>query len=905
MLERMTNNFWSRPLERVLHEYGTDPVRGLTSTEAKRRLQQHGPNQLKGNNGPSLLAIYLRQYKSPLLYILLFAAAFSAVQRDWEEVVVILLVVLINSMIGFLQERKAEQAMSRLRLILSPKARVIRNGTEQKIEAAQVVVGDIIKIEAGDRIPADARIIQSQGLRVNQAALTGESIPAHKKTGVVGAEVALIDRTNMLWMSTLVVTGQGVAVVTATGMRTELGTIAREVSEVKDLPENLQRQLLQLGRWLLVIAIIASGLSFVVGALSGISAAEMLKVAISLLVSVVPEGLPIAVTVTLSVGLLRVYRRGAVIRKLAATETLGSTTTICVDKTGTLTEGLMMVERVYTLGQEVEVTGDGYKLSGDFLVEKKRIDPHRAPALKALLQFASLATMSTINEKDLKKDEATALTDPTETALAVVAAKAGYYAFAQERTNPEVLDIPFDQELRYSTSVHEFGRNYRYIVKGAPEKILALSSSVVSAGGKVTRLLGATRSALEEYAHGLAAQGYRVTALGYVDYPKRVPVRASQVKNLTFVGYFAMTDPIRKEVAGAIEKAASAGIRVIMITGDHLLTAESIGKRLGLLRDGLKAVHADEIHRQDMSSIGVIARATPSQKLQMIERLQRRGQIVAMTGDGVNDAPALKKADIGIAMGRGGTDVAIETSDMVLVQDSFVSIVAAIEQGRIIWENLKKAVFLTVSTSLAAVALIIATLLYELPLPLIAVQILWLNLVTDGITAMALTVEPAERNVMKLPPRSPKERFIGTADLIRMLLLSVTMTIVAIAFYRFSLPYGVEYARSVTLTVMVFMQLANVFNSRSATQSIFSIPFFSNRLLLVMVLTSATVHLLALSNSLVGGLLGMTPLEPAALLVLAIASLVIILVDELRKFSLLLLQNWARVYTAAEERAAK
>jgi len=897
----MTNPFWSLPKSRVIHQLDTDEVRGLTSVDVRKRLARYGQNRLVGKSGPSSIEIYFRQFKSPLLYILLFAAAFSAFEREWSEVTVIMAVVVLNSLIGFFQERKAEKTMASLRKILSPKAKVLRAGQVQKIDVTQLVPGDIIMVEAGDRVPADARIISCQGLRVNQAALTGESVPAHKSDSVVSAETALIDRVNMLFMSTLVVTGKAKAVVVGSGMKTEIGAIAQEVSSVKELPENMQKQLNVLGRWLLIIAGVSAGVSFLIGAISGISGSEMLKVAITLMVSIIPEGLPIAVTVTLSVGLLRVYRKGAIIRKLAATETLGSTTVICVDKTGTLTEGKMMVERLFVGNEQIDVTGEGYQLSGNFSHDNKQIDPHKRPALQQLLQMASLATMSTISEKDLKNDHVAATTDPTETALAVVAAKAGYYAFAQEKKFPEVLEIPFEQELLYSTSVHDYGRNFRYLVKGAPEKILSLSTSLLGQTGRPAKLLRDTRSALEQFAHTQAAEGYRVTALGYVDYPKNTPVNSNQVKNLTFVGYIMMEDPIRHEVASAIEKARQAGIRVVMITGDHLLTAESIGKRLGLLKDNLIAVHADEISRKDYQTIGVVARATPTQKLKLIEQFQRSGAVVAMTGDGVNDAPALKKSDIGIAMGQAGTDVAVEASDMVLLKDSFYSIVEAVEQGRLIWENTKKVVFLLVSTSLADAGLIIGALMFSLPLPLVPVQILWLNLVTDGLTSMALTVEPEEKNLMRSRPRRISESFINRSVIIRMLLLSAVMVLVTVWIYQVSLPQGVEYARTVALTMMVFFQLANVFNSRSAEQSVFSMPFWSNRLLLVTVFASAIVHYMALKLPFLQNLLGTVELGFGSIMLLLALSLTIILVDELRKFILLTMRRWAIAELTGQE----
>lgn len=883
---------WSLPKERLLRELGTNPIRGLNQHEVRLSLSRHGPNRLTSHNGANNLKILLRQFQSPLLYILFFAAIFSGWEGSWSEVVVILLVAVLNGAIGFLQERKAEHTMASLRKILSPKARVIRDGIEEKIDADKVVIGDVIKVEAGDRVPADARIIESQGLRVNQASLTGESVPAHKKDTVIASSSALIDRTNMLYMSTLVVSGQATAAVSAIGMKTEIGSIAREVSEVKELPENLQQQLAKLGRTLVILAAVSSLVALLIGLTVGVELREMVKVAISLLVSIIPEGLPVAVTVILSVGLLRLSRRGAIVRKLTAAETLGSTTIICVDKTGTLTEGKMMVEKLYAGLQELEVTGDGYELSGRFKADNRYVDPHKLPAVKQLLQLASLATVSTITERDLRDDKAKELTDPTETSLSVVAAKAGYYAFSQEKDFPEVLEIPFDQELRYSASVHQFGKTHRYIVKGAAEKILSLSEYVIGAQGKATRLLTKSSAALEEYAHQQASQGFRLVALAYSDYPSSLPVKATQVKNLTFVGFFSIADPIRRDAGPSITKALKAGVQVMMITGDHLLTASSIGRKLGLVGPNKQAIHADELGRHDLAKIGVIARATPSQKLQIVERLQRQGQVVAMTGDGVNDAPALKKADIGIAMGRSGTDVAVEAAEMVLTSDSFGSIVEAIGEGRLIWENIKKAVFLLVSTCLADAALIIITLLLKLPLVLLPVQILWLNLVTDGLTAMALTTEPAEQNLMRNSPKRSKQ-FIAAGDVFRMILLSAVMAICSVLVFRHYLPNSTAVAQTMVLTSMVFFQLFNLLNIRSSEQSIFKMPFLGNPLLLVVLITSAVVHLFALAFEPLRTLLGITQVGLGGIGLTILVASSIVVVDELRKLVIRLLKNWA------------
>lgn len=883
---------WSSPSARVVQEYQTSPIRGLATQEARRRLRLHGPNQLSVKAGPTSAEIFWRQLQSPLIYILVIAGILSLYQRQLTDAAVILVVVILNTLIGWIQEYRAEKTMAKLHQILAPKARVIRDGIEQKIASRLLVRGDILLLEAGDRVAADARLISSQNLRVNQSSLTGESVPAHKRDSLLSPTTSLLDQTNMVYLSTLVVTGQAVAVVTGTGMKTEIGTIAEEVVRTHEQLPTLNRRINQLGRWLLTLALVLATIVFLAGLWKQIPLIEMAQVTISLLVSMVPEGLPVAVTVVLSVGLLNIYRHKAVVRKLAAAETLGGTTVICVDKTGTITEGVMMVEKLFVAGVEIDVDGHGYALSGHFYQDGEKITVTKNQPAKLLLELTSLATMSTISKDDLAKDTARQLTDPTETALAVVAAKAGFYAFREEGTHPELLEIPFDQELRYSTSVHKFGRLNRYITKGAAEKIIHLSTEILGADNKVHKLLAQTRSCLTEKAAALASAGYRVTAVGYVDRPSTNSIDAEYVRSLTFLGLIAMADPIRSEARRVIEEAEAAGVRIIMITGDHLLTAQAIARRIGL--DEGKVVHADELGRHSLKDVSVIARATPSQKLAIVERLQQQGEIVAMTGDGVNDAPALKRADIGIAMGRNGTDVAIEASEMVLLQDTFGSIVTAIRQGRLIWENLRKVIFYLVSTSLAEALIVIVALLINLPLPLIAVQILWMNLATDGVTSLALTVEGEEGHLMKRPPRPANEPLIDWAAFRRLLLMSGVMTLGTLYLYRQFLPLGVDYARTVALSAMVFFQLFNLLNARSAIHSIFSPKLGRNSFLFASLLLAVILQLIAIYHPLGVRYLQTVPLELNDLGLTALIALSIVLVDELRKGLVRLAHAWAK-----------
>lgn len=872
---------WAEPKQELIRTLGTNELHGLTSSSARTRLTRHGLNELKEEGRVSPWRVWLRQFQSPLIYILLIAGLVALTQGHYLDAGAVYAVVVINSIIGWFQEYRAEKTIAQLKRILAPKARVIRDSQEQRLDARYLVPGDIIIVEAGDRVPADARLLQSQDLRVNQASLTGESVPAHKNDRTLGAATALIDRQNMIYLSTLVVTGQGVAVVTGTGMGSELGTISREVASVRENPAVMTKQINRLGRWLLGFATIFSLGVAAFGLITGLDLTEMLATAISLLVSIVPEGLPIAVTVLLSIGLLRAFRYRVLIRKLTAAETLGSVSVICADKTGTITEGNMAVVQLLVGGELITVTGTGYHLSGHFQINGETVDIHKRPGAKLLLELTSLATSSTISPKDLAKDEARQLTDPTETALAVVAAKAGYYAFKREAKNPELLEIPFDQEARYSTSVHQFDAANRYITKGAPEQIIRLSNRTIGAKGQLQRLLPKSRAGFLSQAEQLAARGFRVVALGYVDQPKGATIGRRHVADLVFVGFLALADPVRADVPTNLRRAQAAGIRTIMATGDHFLTAQSIATAVGLL-PGAEVIHADDIRHHDLSQVAVIARATPSEKLLLIERLQQKGEVVAMTGDGVNDAPALKKADIGIAMGRGGTDVAVEAADMVLLDNGFAGIIHAIAQGRLIWENLKKVIFLLVSTALSESLIILSALLLGLPLPIVALQILWVNLVTDGINALALTTEPPEEDLMKKRPSDFQGPFLTGSAYGRMFLLLGTMASGTVLVFILTLDNGLAYARTAAMTTLVFFQLGNVFNCRSATRSIFT-GSLQNAVPLVTVAIAFLLQIAAIYLPIFQKVLGTTFISASDLFICLVAGVSIIFVDEVRK----------------------
>lgn len=881
---------WSQTPTQVLNHWQTNRIHGLSHAQVRERWRRFGANQLQNTPSVPIYRRLIGQLANPLTLLLCFTLVLTILHRQTTDSLIIALVVVANSLIGFFQEQKAEEVMRRLHRILSPHARVIRESVEQKILARFLVPGDIVLLEAGDRIPADGRLIDCRNLLVNEAMLTGEALPQAKRDALLSPSTNLSDRTNMGYLGTVVVGGAATLIVTATGNDTELGQIAKEVRSLADQPEEITRQINRLGAVLLGVGLALAAVTLLVGVVAGYGYLEMLTIVSSLLVSMVPEGLPIVLTVILALGVKNIFAHGAIVRKLAAAETLGSVSTICVDKTGTLTEDKLTVERLLVAGSEYRVSGDGYRLSGHFYFRDEKIDITQQPAARLLLELSSLATLAPLGRGDLKRDEAKTLTDPTETALAVVAAKAGYYAFEEEKAHPELLELPYDHRRQASVSVHRYGRGERLIAKGSPEDILELSTTALNAQAVRRRLLGSSRSELLEVANKWAENGYRVIALAYRDRVKEEKVAAGRLGELTFVGFLAMSDQLRLDARAAIQEAQAAGVKVMMLTGDHLLTAETIAKKVGLSPEPV-TVHADEINARSLLDVDVVARLSPSQKLSVVRSLQKHGQVVAMTGDGINDTPALKAADIGVAIGRGGSDAAQEAADMVLLDNQLAAIVAAIKQGRLIWANLRKVIYYLLSTSVAEALILIGSLWLGLPLPLTAVQILWMNLVTDGITSTALAFEPAEAGLMSR--RSPLRRSLVDRSLLtRTAVATLVMTLGTLWLYRGEAG-NPALARSIALTTMVFFQIFNLFASRSETKSVTQLSLAANRPLLGLFGLALTLQLLAIYHPLGNRALGTVPLDVNSLFLSAGVAASIIVVDELVKWLKRQLRLWA------------
>ncbi|HLC81748.1 MAG TPA: cation-translocating P-type ATPase, partial [Candidatus Nanoarchaeia archaeon] len=770
---------------------------GLTSSQAEQKIYAYGFNELKKVAGPSPLKIILSQFASPLVWILVVAIIISLFLRERIDALVIGIIVIINTILGFIQEYKAEKAIDALKKLSSPKARVFRDGKEILIESRRLVPGDVIVIREGDFIAADARLIQANSLKIEQASLTGESQAAGKSTAALDSATALADRSNMVYSSTLAVSGNGQAVVTATGMDSEIGRIAALIQESPETTTPLQKKLRQLGAYLTIAVIAVAAITFLAGVLRGQDWSVMILTAIALAVAAIPEGLPAVITVSLALGVQKMIQRHALVRKLPAVETLGSVTVICTDKTGTLTHNQMTVKKILANHAVYDVSGSGYSANGEFLINSRKASTKE---LELLLKSGVYCNNSRL---EMQQQARKVIGDPTEAALLVSAEKAGIKNLSLKR----VKEIPFSAERKMMTTIHQQGDKIISFSKGAVEIILEKCDKILI-NGKIRRLERSDLKNIYSNNESFAKEALRVLAFAYND---KLTAKDNAEQNMTFLGLQAMIDPPREEVKESIKKCQAAGIRVIMITGDHLLTAQAIAAKLNL--EG-KAVTGRELAAEKIDRIiedtNIFARVEPVQKLDLIAALKKKGHIIAMTGDGVNDAPALKKADIGISMGLIGTDVAKEASDIILTDDNFASIVNAIEEGRTIFDNIRKFVNYLLSSNLAEILVIFLALLLGLPLPLTVLQILWINLVTDGLPAIALTADPAEKEIMSRPPRPPKENIISKevgADVIILGTLMAAMALLLFFLYRNS---PLAKAQTIVFTALVVFEITRL-----------------------------------------------------------------------------------------------
>jgi Ca2+-transporting ATPase len=854
-LVNLSSRWHAKEKQDVIRDLQSD-LGGLSAEKVELKRQEFGYNELKERKGASPLQIFLSQFKNTFAIMLVIAIVIS-VLLGWYETqilhdarltietfidgIAIGSIVILNAVVGFIQEYRSEKAIEALKKLTTPKARVIREGKEAQISARELVPGDILLLEAGDKIPADGRLLEIVDLSIDESVLTGESNAVSKSTEILAEDSPIADRKNMVFTGTNVVNGRGKAIITSTGINTQFGKLSEMVQTVEKEEIPLKLKLDKFAKKIGVIVIAAAAIILVFSLIrTGSIEIDLLLTSVALAVSAVPEGLPAVVTVTLALGARELSKRNAVVRRLASVETLGSTTVICSDKTGTLTKGEMTVRKIFVSEKTIEVTGTGYEPIGEFKVDGSAISPLEHEDLVLILRIGALCNNSSI-------DESTVLGDPTEGALLVAASKSSMKMDDVKKQYPRIAEIPFSSDRRLMTTVHKAasGRHIAY-VKGSPERVLELCE-FIHLEGKKKRLDEQLRRELLSKNEEMANQALRVLGMAYRELPDNISScdEENWERKLVFVGFMGMLDPPREEAKAAVELCEKARIRVVMITGDHKLTAVTVAKELGILKTELALTgeelesKSDEEFEEIVETVRVFARVSPEHKLRIVKVLKKKGHVVAMTGDGVNDAPAVKQADIGVAMGITGTDVTKEASDMVLADDNFATIVNAVEGGRIIYDNIRKFIRFLIALNFTELLLIGSFALIGLPIPLLPVMILWLNLVTDGPPAMALSVDPPNDDVMKRPPRSPKEGVLHGNLMFILASTFVQLVVEIIAFWwGFSVQGSLDKARTLVFAVACFYELVVIWNCRSESRHAFRVGFLNNKALLGTVMIS-------------------------------------------------------------------
>lgn len=856
--------------------------KGLTQQEAEKRLNESGYNELAEKKGKHPLLVFLEQFSNILVLLLIAAAGVSAFLGEWIDAIAIMAIVVLNAVFGFVQEYRAEQAIAALKKLVTPKARVLRDGKEISIESKYLAPGDVIVLEAGDRIPADCRLLEAIELECEESPLTGESLPVKKNASTTLPEkTAVADRENMLFMGTATTKGRAKAVVCCTGMNTQVGKIATLVSETEADETPLQKRLEILGKQLGTAAIIAVIIVFIAGVvLSGESIFEMFLIAVTLAVAAIPEGLPAIVTVTMAIGVQRMARRNAIIRKLPAVETLGAATVICSDKTGTLTKSEMTVREVYAAGARYDVSGSGYGLTGEFTSQGKKINAAQNPVLEKLLLAGVYCNNSSLAEEAGGKNAKVA-GDPTEAALLVLARKAGLNEEDLKNESQFIHEIPFSSERKMMSVARKHSGRKLVFVKGAPEMLSQKCSSILVAGGKERKITASDKKEISSENKRMAEKALRVLALAYREFDGKT--EKEMEAQLIFVGLVGMMDPPRPEAKKAVEQCNNAGIRVVMITGDNKETAVAVGKELGIVKSDSLVLSGDEIDEasdeelmQIARKAAVYARVSPEHKLRIVKAIKSDGkQVVAMTGDGVNDAPAIKKADIGVGMGLTGTDVTKEASAMIITDDNFASIVNAIEEGRIVFDNIVKSVRYLISCNTGELIAVFVAVIIGLKSPLLPLQILWMNLATDGLPALALGLEPKEPGVMDRNPRDQRENIINKSTLKSIVAIGLLMAACTLGvFYYYHDSHGVDYARTMAFTTLVLIQLAYALSARSWKHPLHKLGVATNKVMLLAVAVGVLLQLTIVYSGFFEHIFGTQPLALADLgVAIAVASL--------------------------------
>ena len=843
-------------INEVVKKHGTDPKRGLTSSEASARLEKYGPNMIESSNKKSIWKKIFEQIADPMVLLLIAAAIVSAFTGDAIECAIIIAIVVINAIMSIIQEGKAEDSVAALQKMSSPEATVIRDGKRGHVKAEDLVPGDIVVLETGDIIPADMRLIETSNLKIDESSLTGESVAVEKDASyTTNEDVGIGDRENYAHSSSIVTYGHGIGLITGTGSNTEIGKIATSLDEVEDKDTPLQNQLKKLSKVLAILVIVVCIAVFAVGYLrGGADLLENFMIAVSLAVAAIPEGLTAVVTIVLSIGMNRMAERKAIVKNLLSVETLGSTTVICSDKTGTLTQNEMTITKIYTNDKEYEVEGSGYKPEGDIRDENKKV-VESDDQIKLLMTIASLC-----NDANLIRDgeEYKITGDPTEGAMLTFAEKWNINQEDLNEKHPRIQEIPFDSTRKMMTTFHELDGKYYAMTKGAPDIIMKNSSNILI-DGNLIEFSDEKRKELADENNNLASQALRVMAYAFKPLESLdTDLTTENIEHdMVFVGLTGMIDPPRPEARAAVAECHASGIDVIMITGDYFETALAIAKDLGIADSRDQAMQGSELndktHEEIMEIVKtkrIFARVSPENKVQLVKALEANDNVVAMTGDGVNDAPAIKNADIGISMGITGTDVAKDASDMILVDDNFATIVNAVEEGRVIFANIKKFVSFLLSCNIAEVLIVFISILLGLPSPLTPIQLLWLNLVTDAFPALALGVEPAEPGLMEEPPRDPRESIISGEVKTNLIMQSIYITIAVLAAYivglKWIFPDSIEGAHTMVFATLITSELLRAFSVRSTKYTLKELGFATNPNLIKAVLLSFSLLLVVM-----------------------------------------------------------
>jgi len=812
--------------------------KGLSPNEVPNRIAKYGENKFEEKKGRSILSMIIDQFKDFMIIILIIASLLSIfIANELADGIVIIGIVILNAILGVTQENRASNALKALKQLAAPKAKVIRNGQITSIDSKDLVPGDLVALESGDYVPADLRIIENVNLKIDESALTGESVAVEKNDLICeDANAAIADRYNMAYMSTIVTYGRGRGIVTDTGMKTEIGKIATMLNETEETQTPLQKKLASFGKLLGIICIIVSIIIIILGLLRGQPLIDVFMTAISLAVAAIPEGLPAVVTVVLAMGMQRMIKRNAIMKRLSAVETLGSTTVICTDKTGTLTQNKMTVTTIYDGTDEWQVTGTGYGFSGKVNCTNKNTDKS-VGVLSKLFLAATLC-----NDSEVKDGEV--IGDPTEGALIVLGAKAGYDKAGLNTKHPRLKEFPFDSERKLMSTLHFIDGDYYMLTKGAPDVLLSRSSQI-DMNGTISEITGEDKLRVSEKNNLYATKALRVLGYAYKKVSQDA-VLEKEEENLIFSGLTCMIDPPRQEAKDAIKLCKRAGIRVVMITGDHIVTAQAIAKEIGILdgtAEALEGARINDYNDEDFGEVvkktNVFARVSPEHKVRIVDFARRNGDVVAMTGDGVNDAPALKKADIGIAMGITGTDVSKEAADMILTDDNFASIVSAVEEGRIIYANIRKFVGFLLSCNIGEILIIFTAMLIGWPVPLVPIQLLWVNLITDSFPAFALGLEEGEKGIMDQQPRDPNENLVDKKMRIAITFQSIALAVATLASYRIGFLFadGLEadvqltIARTFCFTTLILGEMLRAYSARSEDISILKMRIFTNKYL--------------------------------------------------------------------------